>query len=69
MTIRKLAITTLFSLLCLNCGVAQAIEITVLEDNLKSVGIKEAAHDFEKQTGIKVNVEEVKSYIYTIKVK
>lgn len=66
MNIRKLAITTLFSLLCLNYGVAQAIEITVLEDNLKSVGIKEAAHDFEKQTGIKVNVEEVKSYIYTI---
>ena len=49
MNIRKLAITTLFSLLCLNYGVAQAIEITVLEDNLKSAGIKEAAHDFEKR--------------------
>ena len=59
MNIKKLA--KLFALIPLPLALVQtasAVEITVLEDRLKAVGIQDAARDFEKQTGIKVNVIE-----------
>lgn len=67
MNIKKLA--KLFALIPLPLALVQtasAVEITVLEDRLKAVGIQDAARDFEKQTGIKVNVIETHTYVYTI---
>ena len=56
-------LTTIASTLALSLGMAacvQATELTVWEDLQKGKGIEQAAVDFEKETGVKVNIVEMR---------
>src|SRR5574344_98675 len=57
---------TALSVVLATCLAASATELTVWEDLQKSKGIEKAAVDFEKQTGIKVNVVEMR---YTLQLE
>ena len=62
-------LTTIASTLALSLGMAacvQATELTVWEDLQKGKGIEQAAVDFEKETGVKVNIVEMR---YTLQLE
>lgn len=54
------------SVLCLTTAVNAAEQITVWEDLQKGKGIEQAAQDFEKETGVKVNIVEMR---YTLQLE
>ena len=65
-SVTKLLKMTALSVGLATCLAASATELTVWEDLQKSKGIEKAAVDFEKQTGIKVNVVEMR---YTLQLE
>ena len=54
------------SVLCLTTAVDATEQITVWEDLQKGKGIEQAALDFEKETGVKVNIVEMR---YTLQLE
>lgn len=54
------------SVLCLTTAVDATEQITVWEDLQKGKGIEQAAQDFEKETGVKVNIVEMR---YTLQLE
>lgn len=65
-SVTKLLKMTALSVGLASCLAASATQLTVWEDLQKSKGIEKAAVDFEKKTGIKVNVVEMR---YTLQLE